>query len=60
MQAQSGINLVLQVKFDLEDQGQSTPQTIGILTVLRCIVGPNVVILTETVTKLSADKLKMR
>ena len=45
-QAQNGINLDLQVKFDIEDQGQSTPKTIGFLTVLRCISGPNLVILT--------------
>ena len=45
-QAQNGINLDLQVKFDIEDQGQSTPKTIGFLTVQRCISGPNLVILT--------------
>ena len=45
-QAQNGINLDLQVKFDIEDQSQSTPKTIGFLTVLRCISGPNLVILT--------------
>ena len=45
-QAQNGINLDLQVKFDIEDQGQPTPKTIGFLTVLRCISGPNLVILT--------------
>ena len=44
-QARNGINLDFKVKFDLEDQGQSTPKTIGILTVLRCISGPNLVIL---------------
>ena len=46
-QAQNGINLDLQVKFDIEDQGQSTTKTIGFLTVLRCISGPNLVILTS-------------
>ena len=45
-QAQNGINLDLQVKFDIEDQGQSTTKTIGFWTVLRCISGPNLVILT--------------
>ena len=45
-QTQNGINWDLQVKFDLEDQGQSTPKTTGFLTVLRCISGPNLVILT--------------
>ena len=45
-QAQNRINLDFRVKFDLEDQGQSTPIIIGILTILRCISGPNLVILT--------------
>ena len=45
-QAQNGINLEMQVKFHIEDQSQSTAKTIGFLTVLRCITGPNVVILT--------------
>ena len=45
-QAQNVINLDLQVKFDLDDQDQSTPKTIGVLTVPRCISGPNLVILT--------------
>ena len=45
-QAQNGINFDLQVKFDIEDQGQSTPKTISFLTVPRCISGPNLVILT--------------
>ena len=45
-EAQNGINLEFQVRFDLEDQGQSTPKTIGILTVLRFICGPNLAILT--------------
>ena len=45
-QAQNGINLDLQVKFDIQDQSQSTPQTIVFLTVLRCISGPTLVILT--------------
>ena len=45
-QAQNGINLDLQVKFDIDDQGRSTPKTISFLTVLRCTSGPNLVILT--------------
>ena len=45
-QAQNGINLDFQVKFDLEDQGQSSPKTTGIVTALRYISGPNLVILT--------------
>ena len=52
-QAQNGTNLDLQVKFDIEDQDQSTPKIIGFLTVLRCISGPNLVILTYTSEKLS-------
>ena len=55
-QAQNGINLDLQVKFDIEDHGQSTPKTIGFLTVLRCISGPNLVILTEASEKLSCGQ----
>ena len=31
-QAQNGVNFDFKVKFDLEDQGQSPPKTIGILT----------------------------
>ena len=57
-QAQNGINLDLQVKFDLEDQGQSTPKTIGFLTILRCISGPNLVILTWTGEKLSYGQVQ--
>ena len=45
-QAQNGINLVFQVKFDLEDQDRTTPKTICFLTILRCVSGPNLVILT--------------
>ena len=45
-QAQNRIHWDLQVKFDIEDQGQSTAKTIGFLTVLRCISGPDLVILT--------------
>ena len=45
-QALIGINLDFQVKFDLEDQSQSIPKTLGILIVLTCISGPNLVILT--------------
>ena len=55
-QAQNGMNLDLQVKFDIEDQGLSTPTTTGFLTVLRCISGPNLVILTEKNEKLSCGQ----
>ena len=47
-QTQNGINLVLYVKFELGGQGRSPSKTIGILTVLRCISGPNLVILAWT------------
>ena len=55
-QAQNGKNLDLQVIFDIENQGQSTPKTIGFLTILRCISGPNLMILTETSEKLSCGQ----
>ena len=45
-QAQSEVKFDFQVKFDLEGQGRSTPKTIGILTVLRYICSPNLVMLT--------------
>ena len=45
-QAQNGVNFDFEVKFDLEGQGQSPPRTIGILTKVFYIYGPNLVILT--------------
>ena len=44
-QAQNGVNFDFEVKFDFEDQGQSLPKTIGILTKVIYIYGPNLVIL---------------
>ena len=44
-QAQNEVKFDLKVKFDLEGQGRSSPKAIGILTMLRCICGPNLVIL---------------
>ena len=44
-QAQNGVTFDFEVKFDLEDQGQSHPKTIGILTKVFYIYGPNLVIL---------------
>ena len=47
-QAQNGVNFDfehVEVKFDLEGQGQSPPKTIGILTKVFCTFGPNLVIL---------------
>ena len=46
-------NFDFDVKFDLEGQGQSTPQTIPSLTKVFCTFGPNLVILTWTSDKLS-------
>ena len=40
-QAQNGLNFDFQVKFNLEEQGQSTSKTIGISTVMRCIYNTN-------------------
>ena len=37
---------ISKLKNKTEDRGQSIPQSIGILTVLRCICGPNLEILT--------------
>ena len=44
-QAQNGENFDFEVIFDLEVQGQSPPRTIGILTKVFYIYGPNLVIL---------------
>ena len=52
-QAQNGVNFDFEVKFDLEAQGQSPPKTIGILTKVFYIYGPNLVILAETGHELS-------
>ena len=47
-QAQNGVNLDFQVKFDLEGQGRSVHITIGTLTKVFGIFGPNLVILAWT------------
>ena len=47
-QAQNGVNFDFEVKFDLEGQGQSPPKTIGILTKVFYIYGPNLEILADT------------
>ena len=52
-QAQNGVNFDFEVKFDLEGQGQSPPKTIGILTKVFYIYGPNLVILADTGHELS-------
>ena len=42
-EAQNGTILDFWDKFDPEGYSQSIPKTIGILTILRCISGPNLV-----------------
>ena len=44
-QTQNRVHLKFQVKFDLEGQGRSVHKTIGTLTKVFCIIGPNLVIL---------------
>ena len=46
-QAQNRVNFDFEVKFDLEGQSQSSPKTIGILTKVSYIYGPNLVILAD-------------
>ena len=50
------------IENEYEDHNQSNPKLIGILTVLSCIVGPNLVILAWTADEMSygADRLNMR
>ena len=57
-QAQNGVNFDFEVKFDLEGQGQSPPKTIGILTKVFYIYGPNLVILAETGHELSCGQAR--
>ena len=47
-QTQTGVNFDFEVKFDLKGQGQSTSKTMGILTKVFYIYGPNLVILAWT------------
>ena len=54
-----GVNFDFEFKFDLEGQGQSLPKTIGILTKVFYIHGPNLVILAKWVMSYRADKLKI-
>ena len=44
-QAQNGVNSDFEVKFYLEGQGQLPLKTIGTLTKVFCIFGPNLAIL---------------
>ena len=57
-QAQNGVTFDFEVKFDLEGRGQSPPKTIGILTKVFYIYGPNLVILAETGHELSRGQAK--
>ena len=52
-QVQNGVNLDFQVKFDLEGHGRSVHKTIGTLTKVFCIFGPNLAILAWTGPELS-------
>ena len=52
-QGQNGVNFDFKVKFDLEVQSRLPPKTIGILSKVFCIFGPNLVILAWTGPKLS-------
>ena len=52
-QAQNGVNSDFEVKFDLEGHGQLPPKTIGTLTKVFCIFGPNLAILAWTGPELS-------
>ena len=52
-QAQNGVNFDFDLKFDLEGQGWLPPKTIGTLTKVFCIFGPNLVILAWTGDELS-------
>ena len=56
-QAQNGVNLDFQAKFDLEGQGQSQPKTIRTLTKWFCIFCANLVVLAGTVMSYGVDKL---
>ena len=57
-QAQNGVNFDFEVKFNLEGQGQPPPKTIGILTKVFYIYGPNLVILAETGHELSRGQAR--
>ena len=57
-QAQNGVNFDFEVKFDLESQSQSPPKTIGILTKVFYIYGPNLVILVDTGHELSRGQAR--
>ena len=52
-QALNGVNFDFQVKFDLVKLRSIAPQTIGTLTKMFCIFGPNLVSLAWTGDELS-------
>ena len=52
-QAQNWVNSDFEVKIDLEGQGQLPPKTIGTLTKVFYIFGPNLAILAWTGSELS-------
>ena len=52
-QAQNGVNFYFDLKFDLEGQGRLPLKTIGTLTKVFCIFGPNLVNLASTGDELS-------
>ena len=56
-QAPNEVTFDFDLKFDLEDQGWLPPKTIGTLTKVICIFGPNLVILAWTVMSYRVDKL---
>ena len=45
-----------EIKHETEDQGQSIPKSTGTLSVLKCIFGLNLEILTSTVADLSCGQ----
>ena len=53
-----GLTFDFEVEFDLEGQAQSLPKTIGILTKVFYIYGPNLLILAETGQELSRGQAK--
>ena len=57
-QAQNGVNFDFGVQFDLEGHDQSSHKTIGILTKIFYISGPNLVILAETGDELSRGQAR--
>ena len=56
-QAQNEVNFDFYVQFDLEVQDQSSQKSIGILTKVFYISGPNLVILAEMVDELSRGQV---